>query len=84
MKLTESIAGRTLQKMCGVMNREILLSKQGIGEPDTDFIWGSTFRAPIGISFIGENVFFNFVSEKSPSGGGMRANEMYIESDIVL
>ena len=84
MKLTESIAGRTLQKICWVMNHEILISRPGTGEPDTDFIWGSTFRAPIGISFIGENVFFNFVSEKSPSGGGMRANEMYIESDIVL
>ena len=73
MKLTESIAGRTLQKMCGVMNREILLSKQGIGEPDTDFIWGSTFRAPIGISFIGDSVFFNLMLPKgSESAAGKK------------
>ena len=64
MRLTESIAGRTLQKICGVMNHEILLSRPGTGEQDTDFIWGYTFRAPIGISFIGENVFFNLMLPK--------------------
>ena len=64
MKLTGSIACGTLQEICRVMDHEALLSRPGIGEPDTNFIWGSTFSAPIGISFIGENVFFNLILPK--------------------
>jgi hypothetical protein len=64
MKLTGSIACRTLQEMSRVMDHEALLSRPGIGELDTNFIWGSTFSAPIGISFIGDNVFFNLILPK--------------------
>ncbi|MHB1708141.1 MAG: hypothetical protein ACYCT2_01510 [Thermoplasmataceae archaeon] len=46
------------------MDHEALLSRPGIGEPDMNFIWGSTFNAPIGISFISENVFFNLILPK--------------------
>ena len=64
MKLTGSITCRTLREICRVMDHEALLSRPGIGEPDSNFIWGSTFWAPIGISFIGENVFFNLLLPK--------------------
>ncbi len=41
------------------MQYEILISRPGISEPDSSFIWASTFSAPLGISIQGEEVYFD-------------------------
>ena len=66
MNANKSSAYRALENISNMMNYEILISRRGISDPDSDFIWASTFKAPVGISFIGENIFFNlFLPEDS-------------------
>ncbi len=68
MKSYESPAYTVLKKISGVLNREVLISRKGNGEPDSKFMWVSNFRAPLGISYIKENVFLNlFLPEGSDS-----------------
>ena len=70
MKPGESFALMALKKVSSLMDYEMLVSRPGISEPDSNFIWASTFRAPIGVSFIRENVFFNlFLPEGSENEG---------------
>lgn len=55
----ESISFSTLKDTSKIMHYEALISRPGISEPDSNFIWASTFKAPIGISFLGEETFFD-------------------------
>lgn len=55
----ESFASRALKNVSTLMDYEILVSRPGISEPDSNFIWASTFRAPIGVSIVRDEVFFN-------------------------
>lgn len=54
-----SISERTLKETSKIMQYEILISRPGISEPDSSFIWASTFNAPLGISIQGEEVYFD-------------------------
>lgn len=55
----KSLAFNALAKASTLMDYEMLVSRPGMSEPDSHFVWASTFRAPIGVSFIRENVYFN-------------------------
>lgn len=59
MNTGKSLAASTLARASGLMAYEILISRPGMKERDTNFIWASNFRAPIGVSFSEDNVFFN-------------------------
>ncbi|AKA47985.1 hypothetical protein IX51_01520 [uncultured archaeon] len=70
MKPDESPALKALKNISCLMNFEMLVSRPGISEPDSDFIWASTFKAPIGLSFVRDDIFFNlFLPEGSESDG---------------
>lgn len=70
MKPEESFASRALRNVSKLMDYEVLVSRPGVSEPDSNFIWASTFRAPIGVSFVGESVYFNlFLPEGSEHEG---------------
>ncbi len=54
-----SISYRSLKNTSKIMQYEILISRPGISEPDSSFIWASTFTAPLGISIHGDEVYFD-------------------------
>lgn len=55
----ENISSGALKKTSEIMHYEALVSRPGISQPDSNFIWGSTFRAPIGISIKDDKAFFD-------------------------
>ncbi len=59
MKRDRSFAAGALRQVSDLMDYELLVSRPGIKDKDTNFIWAASFRAPIGVSFTGKNVFFN-------------------------
>lgn len=70
MKPEESFASIALKNVSKIMDYELLVSRPGASEPDSNFIWASTFRAPVGVSFVRENVYFNlFLPEGSENEG---------------
>lgn len=70
MKPDESLAAKALKSISSHMDYELLVSRPGITEPDSDFIWASTFKAPMGVSFIRDKIYFNlFLPEGSDSDG---------------
>lgn len=70
MKREESIAVRSLKSISSAMDYELLVSRHGITEPDTDFIWASSFKAPIGVSLIEESLYFNLFLPKEAENDG--------------
>lgn len=61
-----NISFRTLKQTSGIMHYEALISRPGISQPDSNFIWGSTFKAPIGISVKENKAFFDiFLPEEA-------------------
>lgn len=60
----ESYAYHALKQVSRTVDYEMLTSRPGISEPDSNFIWASTFKAPIGISFIRDDVYFNLLLPK--------------------
>ncbi len=49
-----------------MIDYELLVSTPGIKEPDSDFMWAQRFRAPVGVSFVGTDVYINlFLPEGS-------------------
>ncbi len=59
-------AFRGLKKIPEVLDFEILISRPGVGEPDSSFIWASTFLAPESIASIDGQMFINlFLPEGS-------------------
>lgn len=70
MRNGKSFSSRALRDVSGIMDYEILFSRPGISEPDSNFIWASTFTVPVGVGFIRENVYFNiFLPEGSENEG---------------
>lgn len=64
MNTEESISFRALSKTTEIMQYEALISRHGIIQPDSNFIWRSTFQAPLGININGERGFFDiFLNE---------------------
>ncbi len=60
------ISFRALRRTSGIMHYEALVSRPGISQPDSNFIWGSTFKAPIGISVKEDKAFFDiFLPEEA-------------------
>lgn len=53
MKSKKTVASGILENVSGLMDYELLVSRPGIKEADSDFMWASSFRAPIGINFVG-------------------------------
>ena len=51
-----SLASEILDKISGIMYYELMISTSGIREADSNFMWATTFRAPVGINFIHSNV----------------------------
>lgn len=70
MPADESFASSAIKMISSFMNRELLVSRPGISEPDSDFLWASTFRAPMGISFADDSIYLNlFMPEDSDLDG---------------
>jgi hypothetical protein len=66
MKFDGSVTNDILNKMPLFLDYELLVSIPGIAEPDSGFMWGSNFRAPVGISLQDGKVSFNlFLPAKS-------------------
>lgn len=59
MKPKGDMASEILEQMSDLLNYELLVSTPGIKEPDSNFMWASNFRAPVGINVIQEEVSFN-------------------------
>lgn len=59
MKAMGELASNILGKMRELVDCELLVSTPGIKEPGSNFMWASSFRAPVGIDVIGEEVTFN-------------------------
>lgn len=59
MNFDGNIASGLLNRLPTFLDYEVLVSTPGIEEPDSGFMWGSNFRAPVGISVEGEEVSFN-------------------------
>ena len=59
MKFDGNIASDILSKMPLFLDYELLVSTPGIAEADSNFMWGSGFRAPVGISVMNDEVSFN-------------------------
>ena len=53
------LASEILDRISGIMDYEMLVSTSGIREADSNFMWATTFRAPVGINFIRGNVSIN-------------------------
>lgn len=61
-----NLSSRALSQTSGIMHYETLVSRPGISQPDSNFIWGSTFKAPIGISLKDDKAFFDiFLPEEA-------------------
>ncbi len=61
-----ALASEILDKVSGIMDYELMISTAGIREADSNFMWATTFRAPVGINFIHSNVSINlFLPEGS-------------------
>lgn len=70
MNADDSPSIRAIGDVSSLLNYEVLISRPGITEPDTDFIWASTFMAPLGLSFVREDMYFNlFLPEGSENDG---------------
>lgn len=66
MKFDGSITSDILNNMPLFLDYELLVSTPGIAEPDSGFMWGTSFRAPVGISLQEGRVSFNlFLPAKS-------------------
>lgn len=66
MKFDGSITDDILRNMPLFLDYELLVSIPGIAEADSGFMWGSNFRAPVGISLQDGKVSFNlFLPAKS-------------------
>lgn len=66
MKFDGSITDDILNRMPVFLDYELLVSTPGIAEPDSGFMWGSNFRAPVGIILQDGKVSFNlFLPAKS-------------------
>lgn len=61
-------AASTLGEVSTIMDYEILLSRPGITEKDTNFIWASSFRAPLSVSFLEDQMFFNLFLPEGSDG----------------
>lgn len=59
MNYDGNIAFDLLNRLPIFLDYELLVSTPGIEEPDSGFMWGSNFRAPVGISVDDEDVSFN-------------------------
>jgi hypothetical protein len=69
MKFDGSITDDILRNMPLFLDYELLVSIPGIAEADSGFMWGSNFRAPVGISLQDGKVSFNlFLPAKSEKG----------------
>ena len=71
MNIDGSITSDILSNMPLFLDYEILVSIPGIAEPDSGFMWGSSFRAPVGISLQDGKVSFNLFL---PSGAEKEKN----------
>lgn len=61
-----TMASEILDRVSGIMNYELMISTAGIREADSNFMWAATFRAPVGINFIHNDVSINlFLPEGS-------------------
>lgn len=60
----DSHAYEALNQVSRAVDYEMLISRPGISEPDSNFIWASTFKAPVGISFIRDEIYFNLLLPK--------------------
>ncbi len=61
-----NISSKSLRQTSEIMHYEALVSRPGISQPDSNFIWGSTFKAPIGISVKEDKAFFDiFLPEEA-------------------
>ncbi len=59
MKPDGEQASEILERVSDLLNYELLVSTPGIKEPDSNFMWASRFRAPVGINVIQDEVSFN-------------------------
>lgn len=48
-----------IRSVSSMVDYEALFSRPGAGEPDSSFMWTSKFSAPVGMSFLGETLYFN-------------------------
>ncbi len=63
-----TLASEILDRISGIMDYEMLVSTSGIREADSNFMWATTFRAPVGINFINDKVsIILFLPEGSES-----------------
>lgn len=66
MSQEETVSFSTLKNTSRILHYEALISRPGVGEPDSRFILSSKFRAPMGISYVGDKMHFDlFLPEGS-------------------
>lgn len=70
MNKEETISSISLKNTSNIMQYEAMVSRPGISQPHSNFIWASTFKAPIGISVKDDQAFFDiFLPEGSENEG---------------